>query len=79
MRPSKFRNLSSRPTNTASNVENLVSIFDANLCREIVFMASDGLVEGFTVCEPAEVERLSPTVFVKIGSKVVVTRKGISV
>jgi hypothetical protein len=39
---------------------------------KVVFMASDGLVEGFTVGEAAEVERASPSVFVEIGGKVVV-------
>lgn len=38
-----------------------------------MLVEGDGLVEGFTICEAAEVEGLAPTVLVEIRSKVVVT------
>lgn len=72
----ELSNLSRRATNTASNIKNLVSILDTNLGSKIMFVAGNGLVEGFTVCESTEVERLSPTVLVEICSEVVVTGKG---
>lgn len=36
-------------------------------------MTSNGLVERFTICETTEMEGLSPSVFVEIGCKIVVT------
>lgn len=35
-------------------------------------MASDGLVEWLSVCEAAEMERLSPSVLVQISAQIVV-------
>ena len=65
-------NLTGRATNTASNVENLHSLLDTHGVGEVVLMASNGLVEGLTVGETAEVEGLTPTVLVQVGSQVVV-------
>lgn len=36
-------------------------------------MTGNGLVKRFAVCEATEMERLSPPVLIKIGSKIVVT------
>lgn len=72
---SELGNLSSRSSNTTTDIKDFVSILDPNLGSEIVFVAGNCLVEGFTVCESAEVERLAPAIFVKIRSKVVVTEK----
>jgi len=52
----KFGNLSCGSTNTTSNIEDFVTIFDADFGGEVVFVAGNGLVEGFTICETAEVE-----------------------
>jgi hypothetical protein len=52
----KFGNLSGWPTNTTSNVENFVTVFDADFGREVVLVAGNSLIEGFTICETAEVE-----------------------
>ena len=60
-------------TNTTADIEDFVSVFDTNLRGEVVFVTGNGLVEGFTVCETAEVERLAPTVFVEIRAKIVIT------
>ena len=60
-------------SNTTANIEDIVSIFDTNLRGEIVLVASNGLVERFTVGETAEVEGLAPAIFVEICSEVVVT------
>jgi hypothetical protein len=40
--------------------------------RQVVFMASDGLVKAFTVCEATEVEAASPSIFIYISGEVVV-------
>jgi len=66
-------NFSGRTSNTASNVQDLVSILDADFGGEVVFVTRNGLVERFCICETAEMERLAPTVLVEISSKVVVT------
>jgi hypothetical protein len=60
-------------TNTTADIEDFVSVFDTNLRCEVVFVTGNGLVERFTVCETAEVEGLTPTVFVEIRSEIVVT------
>jgi len=72
----EFCNLPSWASNTTSNIEDFVSILDTNLRSKIVFVTSNGLVERFTVCETAEVERLAPAIFVEICSEVVVTIDG---
>jgi hypothetical protein len=66
---------SRRSPNTAANVKDLVSILDTDFCGEIVFVAGNCLVEWFSVCETAEMERLAPSVLVKISSKVVITAR----
>jgi hypothetical protein len=58
--------------NSAPDVEDLVSIFDTNFGGQVMFVAGNGLVEGFAVCEAAEVEGLSPAIFVEVGAQVIV-------
>ena len=53
---SKFGNLSCGSTHTTSNIEDFITVFDADFGGEVVFVAGNGLIEGFTVCETAEVE-----------------------
>jgi len=72
----EFCDLSGWAADTTSNIEDFVSILDANFCGKVVFVTSNGLVEWFTVCESAEVERLTPAIFVEICSEVVVTING---
>lgn len=72
MRTSEFGNLPRRSSNTASDIQDSVSLLDANLCSQVVLVARNGLEERFTVRESAEVERLSPAVFIEVGSQVVV-------
>ena len=39
---------------------------------QIVFVPSNGLVEAFTISEPAEMKRAAPAVFIEISGEVVV-------
>ena len=73
MSAGEFGNLPRRSTNSTSNIEDPISVIDPDFGGEVVLVAGDGLVEWFTVCEPAEMERLTPTVFVDICTKIVVT------
>lgn len=61
-----------RATNTAANIEDLHSLLNAHAVGEVVLVTSNGLVERLAVGETAEVEGLAPTIFVEIGSEVVV-------
>ena len=70
---SEFCDFSGRATNSAANVEDFVSVFDANLAGQVMFVTRNGLVKGFAVCEAAEMEGLAPAVFVEVGAQVVVT------
>jgi hypothetical protein len=63
-------------TDTTSNIQDFVSILDTDLCGEVVFVAGNGLVEVFSICVTAEVERLAPSVLVEISDEVVVTAIG---
>lgn len=72
MSASELGNLPSWSTNTTANIKNLHALLDTNAVRKVVLMASDSLVEWLAVCEAAEVEGLSPSVLVQVGSKVVV-------
>ena len=65
--------LSCGSTDTTTDIENFVSIFDTNLGSKVMFVTGNSLVKWFTVCESTEMERLSPAVLVEISSKVVVT------
>lgn len=71
----KLLNLTRWAADTASYVQDSVSVLDPNLCGEVVLVAGNGLVEGFTVCVAAEVEGLSPSVLVDVGGEVVVAKR----
>lgn len=55
-------------TDSTADVEDFVSIFDTDLAGQVVFVASDGLVEGFSICKAAEVEGLAPAVLIEVGA-----------
>lgn len=65
-------NLTSRATNTATNIEDLHALLDADAVGKVVLMSGNGLVKRLAEGETAEVERLAPSVLVQIGRKVVV-------
>jgi hypothetical protein len=70
--------LSGGTSYTASNIQHFVTILDTDFRGEVVFVTGNGLVERFTVGKSTEMERLTPSVFVKIGGKVVVTVCGLA-
>ena len=72
MAPSEPHNLSSRASNTTSNIQNSVSILDAHLCGKVVFVAGNGSMEAFTISETAEMEGLSPTILVDVCRKIII-------
>lgn len=73
---SELGNLASGATDTTANIENVHSLLDANLVRQVVLMASNGLVKGLAEGKAAEMEGLAPSVLVDIGGKVVVAAFG---
>jgi hypothetical protein len=75
VRTSELGNLTGWTSNTATNIENLHVLTDTNAMSEVMLVSGDSLVERLTVGETAEVERLSPTILVQVGTQVVVTEK----
>ena len=69
---SELGNLTGRAADTAADVENLHALLDADAVGEVVLVSGNGLVEGLAGRETAEVEGLSPSVFVQVGRQVVV-------
>lgn len=69
----KFDNLASGTADTAADIEHFHAFLEAHGVSEVVLVTGDGLTEGFAVCEAAEVEGGSPSVFVQVGREVVVT------
>ena len=65
-------NLSSRATNTTTNIQDLHVVLEVHDVGEVVFVTGESLSERLAECETAEVEGLAPTVLVKVGSQVVV-------
>lgn len=65
-------NFSSRTTNTTTNIQDLHVLLEVHDVSEVVLVTGDSLSERLAVCETAEVEGLTPTVLVKVGSQVVV-------
>lgn len=65
-------------TNTTANVQNLHALLETGLHGEIVLVTGDGLVEGLTVGETAEVEGGAPAVLVEISSQIVVAVANVS-
>jgi hypothetical protein len=70
------RNLSGGAANTTANVENTHPGTKGHLRGEIVLVASKGRSECLALVEAREVERLGPSVFVKLGGTVVVAWTG---
>ena len=73
MSASEFHNLPSWSANTTTDIENLHSLLDADLICEIMFMSGNGLLKWFTVCKPAEMERLAPAILIQVCYEIVVT------
>src|SRR5438045_1214526 len=69
----EFHHFSCRPTNAAADVKHFHSFMNANFMSHVVLMARNGLLEGFSVCETAEVKGLAPTIFIKVSYEVVIT------
>lgn len=69
---SELGDLTSRPTDTTANIQDLHALLNADAVREVVLVAGNSLVEGLALGEAAEVERLAPSILVEIGSEVVV-------
>lgn len=59
-------------TNTTSNIQNLHTLLHAHDVGEVVLVTCDCLFERLAEGESAEVEGLTPAIFVKIGCEVVV-------
>lgn len=64
-----------RATDTATNIENLHALLDADLGSEVVLVTGNSLVEGLAGGETAEVEALAPAILVDIGREVVVAAR----
>jgi hypothetical protein len=57
---------------TATDVQNLHTLFEIHGMGQVVLMTSDGLTKGFTIARATEVEGLAPAVFVKVSYKVII-------
>lgn len=69
---SELGNLAGGTANTTTNIKNLHALLHVHSVREVVLVAGDSLVERLADGEAAEVERLSPSIFVQVGRQVVV-------
>jgi len=69
-------NLSGRAADATANIENTHPGTKGHLRSEIVFVASKGCGERLALIEAREVERLGPTILVKLCSAVVVAYTG---
>lgn len=72
VRASELGDLSGWSTNTASDIKNLHVLLDTDLVGEVMLVAGNSLVEWLVGGEAAEVEGLSPSVLVEVGTQVVV-------
>lgn len=70
---SKLHNFPCRATHTATNVEDFHIALDADTGCQVVLVTGDGLREGLSVCEPAKMKGFTPSVFVKVRGKVIVS------
>lgn len=43
-------------SNTTSHIKNSLTIFQLHLCRQVMLVTGDGLVEWFAICVAAEME-----------------------
>lgn len=57
---------------TATDVQNLHTLFEIHGMGQVVLMTSDGLTKGFAIARAAEVEGLAPAVLVKVSYKVII-------
>lgn len=73
---SELGDLTSRSTDTASNIKHHLTLLNTNLVCKVVLMAGNGLVEWLANGEAAEVEGLTPAELVNVGGKVVVAVEG---
>lgn len=73
MGPRELGNLSGWSTDTATDVENLHTVRDADTVGEVVLVPGGGLVEALADGIPAEVKGLAPAIFVKVGGEIVVS------
>lgn len=73
VRAGELDNLSGRSADAAADVKDLHARLDACLVRNVVFVSGDGLSEPLAVGESAEVERLTPSIFVKVGREVIIS------
>jgi hypothetical protein len=70
----KFGNFASWSPDTTANIENLHSLLDANGVGKIMLMSGNGLSKRFSICKSAKVERLAPSILVKVGYEVIIAR-----
>lgn len=71
---SELDHLAGRSTHTAAHIQDPHVLLQAHLERQVVLMAGNGLLEGLSVREAAEMERAAPSVLVEVGRQVVVAR-----
>lgn len=64
---SETSDLTSRSSDTASDIENAHLGLESSLKGEVVFVTRDRLVEGLSLVVSAEMERSSPSVLVQFG------------
>jgi hypothetical protein len=69
---SESGHLASGSSNSTSDVKNGHTLLQSHHVGEEVLVTGDSLVESLTGVETTEVERLSPSVLVEVGSEVVV-------
>lgn len=79
MTSSELGNLAGRTADTAANVKDPHALLDSDAVCEVMLVAGNGLEKGLADAEAAEVERLAPSVFVKVGREVVIARPATSV
>lgn len=68
----KFYNLSSRSSDTATNIKDLHTLTHAHHVCKVMFVSGNGLEEALTIRKATEVEGASPAIFVEIRCKVIV-------
>lgn len=70
---SKLDNLPRWATHTATNIEDFHIALDANAGCQIVLVTGNGLREGLSIREPAKMKGFTPSVFVEVRGKVIVS------
>lgn len=69
---SEFSNFAGRAADTATNVQHLHAVLDADLVCKVMFMSGNGLVKVLANRVSAEVERLAPPVLIQVRGQVIV-------